>query len=528
MANAEGIYRTVDSLKNFLIRVQLRKVTGVDISVHDPLQPQQESEELGAATRPDEEEWVFRWQQKAFSEHEEEIFADQFNCVTALHERYHEDVVKLRSQGGRPNKRLFSYIHHDRYSETTELVGQLSTVLSEPTTYVTRNIHNVRQRRQRKPLNSQEPSQVLVDKPSEQVRLHNRIITPQSESMYLMADLRHMDGNDPEDAHVLCHIMVDCHGVVTLQPDLTWDKPCYRVENRHREIFEYSLEHVSADMSREQKTKEELLIQELCTRRVEKLQSQVGMLFDELPMGVLHIDVLGQIVSAKGFDGNNIYVTATLQLPDFWELRDSTQVLSQISQLCSPYSTHKGSVAHIGLPLEWQLAYIKPIIEGNAVEELPKWPQLYLEIGSFDFWGQHRVEGYCCLSLPTRPGKHHIDIPGWRNKESSVIDQMRRYFIGDDPLIKDITYLSCPQNLDGDRLSRFGFQTVSSGSVCVELNIIHRSKEAERKYAEKYLQRKLETDQFQSTIAALLYSHRRAKRRAQDISKSLTTAESSC
>jgi len=52
------------------------------------------------------------------------------------------------------------------------------------------------------------------------------------------------------------------------------------------------------------------------------------------------------------------------------------------------------------------------------------------------------------------------------------------------------------------------------------------------------------TDQFQSTIAALLGmfiavhfdhigmavidSHRRAKRRAQDISKSLTTAESSC
>jgi len=27
---------------------------------------------------------------------------------------------------------------------------------------------------------------------------------------------------------------VDCHGVVTLQPDLTWDKPWYRVENRHR------------------------------------------------------------------------------------------------------------------------------------------------------------------------------------------------------------------------------------------------------------------------------------------------------
>ena len=35
---------------------------------------------------------------------------------------------------------------------------------------------------------------MLVDKPSEQAQLQNRIVTPPSESMYLMADLRRMDG----------------------------------------------------------------------------------------------------------------------------------------------------------------------------------------------------------------------------------------------------------------------------------------------------------------------------------------------
>ena len=39
-----------------------------------------------------------------------------------------------------------------------------------------------------------------------------------------------------------------------------------------------------------------------------------------------------------------------------------------------------------------------------VAEELPKWPVLYLEIGSFDFWGQHRVEGYCHFVLPSKPG----------------------------------------------------------------------------------------------------------------------------
>ena len=29
-------------------------------------------------------------------QHEEEVFADKFNCVTALQERYHEEIVALR------------------------------------------------------------------------------------------------------------------------------------------------------------------------------------------------------------------------------------------------------------------------------------------------------------------------------------------------------------------------------------------------------------------------------------------------
>ena len=46
--------------------------------------------------------------------------------------------------------------------------------------------------------------------------------------------------------------------------------------------------------------------------------------------------------------------------------------------------------------------------------------------------------------------------------------------------------------IQGDRLSRFGFKTISSGSVTIELNIMQRSKEAETIYAEKHLHRKLE------------------------------------
>ena len=58
------------------------------------------------------------------------------------------------------------------------------------------------------------------------------------------------------------------------------------------------------------------------------------------------------------------------------------------------------------------------------------------------------MEGVSLILFMVYTGRYFYDVCSWRNKESSVIDQMRRYFIGDDPVIKDITYLSCPNSLE--------------------------------------------------------------------------------
>ena len=81
-----------------------------------------------------------------------------------------------------------------------------------------------------------------------------------------------------------------------------------------------------------------------------------------------------------------VHVIFTLTIVIFtltvWELSGPDQELSYISQLCKPYSTHKvcythaylfqpiisliqHKVTHIGLPLEWQLSYIKPPMTEN-------------------------------------------------------------------------------------------------------------------------------------------------------------------
>lgn len=73
-----------------------------------------------------------------------------------------------------------------------------------------------------------------------------------------------------------------------------------------------------------------------------------------------------------------VFFTSTV-----WELSGPDQELSYISQSCKPYSTHKvcythahtnfnqsshspqHKVVHIGLPVEWQLSYIKPPMTDN-------------------------------------------------------------------------------------------------------------------------------------------------------------------
>ena len=78
------------------------------------------------------------------------------------------------------------------------------------------------------------------------------------------------------------------------------------------------------------------------------------------------------------------HLTIVLFTLTVWELSGPDQELSYISQLCKPYSTHKvchtcslisanhltafltkHKVVHVGLPLEWQLSYIKPPITEN-------------------------------------------------------------------------------------------------------------------------------------------------------------------
>jgi len=95
-----------------------------------------------APTDLETEEFVFTWQEKLFSEHEYRLYSDKAQCSTALHQKYYQMIKELGKKGGRPTKRLFSYIDVDEDPEAEKV----TTLLSQRRTFIEDNVINLRRR----------------------------------------------------------------------------------------------------------------------------------------------------------------------------------------------------------------------------------------------------------------------------------------------------------------------------------------------------------------------------------------------
>eukprot|EP00731_Ephydatia_muelleri_P023322 Em0015g905a len=208
----------------------------------------------------------------------------------------------------------------------------------------------------------------------------------------------------------------------------------------------------------------------LYTRHTQSLAHNVGTCFAEPPEDeALRVLVFGEIVSAEGFEDDDLYVSTRLELPEFWQCKE--EPLDIVTQISRTKSLHLHNIAHFNCPMEYELSYNNPILK---TDELPKWPWVLIQVASLDYWERHRVEGYGFLNLPNAPGKYEFTVHTWRPC-GSVRDKMARYFVGGVAEIADISYITKPQDFEGTHLSKYGFRTQSSGSVTLTFNIVHQS-----------------------------------------------------
>ncbi|XP_014779619.2 tectonic-like complex member MKS1 [Octopus bimaculoides] len=107
-------YRTKDQLRNFKLRVCLKRITSNSFfhsGDEDDLDNERSNRVLASR---DIEYKIFHWQEKVFSQREIMFYSQKDYCEGILSEKYHESVCKLLKEGA-PRRRLFTYVNNDKF-----------------------------------------------------------------------------------------------------------------------------------------------------------------------------------------------------------------------------------------------------------------------------------------------------------------------------------------------------------------------------------------------------------------------------
>lgn len=328
----ESVYRSRDAVKNLRIRVRIQRVTStaaLSQHLHQQVLSQQDrgvieldtfSSQTQAATS-DAEELVVGWQEKFFSQYEVDLYQTESNCQTPLERQYHTEIMAMERSKRRQNQRIFTYTDFDRFSKWEEQAQSLLIPAQSTPTFLAERMANVRHRRQeRRPVESVVPkSRLITWEPSEEFIKNSHIINTPVQTMHIMGDLGPSGKLGlKENEYILCTIKADGNGVITIKPDFNNNRGAYRLETQgeKREVWRLYLENASSDIHAEEKEREQRMYRDLYTRHKDYLNSLVGQDFEMPPPGILRLIVNGEIVSAQGYEYDNLYVHFFLDLPN--------------------------------------------------------------------------------------------------------------------------------------------------------------------------------------------------------------------
>ncbi|XP_070772940.1 tectonic-like complex member MKS1 isoform X2 [Enoplosus armatus] len=536
----EAVFRSRDVVKNLRIKVRIERVTST-VALSQHLQHQVlyqqdrgaiELETLTSQgqTGDNEEELVVGWQEKLFSQYEMELFQNEAACQTPLDRQYHTEVKALTRAKGRPNHRIFTYTDHDRYTSCLPFHQLHSTDLliatkSSPT-FLAKRMASVRHRRQdRRTMDCSIPKSKIINwEPTEEFVKNSHVVNSTMQTMHIMGDLSPPGRlGQKENECLLVTIKTDGSGTVIVKPDFNKEKEPYRIvtEGEKREVWRLTVENVSTAMQPEEKEREQNMYKDLYVRHKEYLNSLVGQDFEMPPVGILRYMMNGEIVSAKGFEYDNLYIHFFMELPNNWSSLPF-QSLSGVTQTCRAKTLGKENVAFFSYPFSFEAFYM---CEKESEESIPQWPVLYFKVLSLDSWQRYRTEGYGYLLFPAMPGKHTITCHTWRPLQTGTVSALRRFFIGGSPELEDHSYVRIPGTFKGERLSRFGFCTETTGSVTFNLHCIQQA----RAFVDATMLKKRRQKVFdqlggfsqQGAVCTILEAFQRARRKMQDARESL-------
>ncbi|XP_061819040.1 tectonic-like complex member MKS1 isoform X1 [Nerophis lumbriciformis] len=536
----EAVYRSLDAVKNLQIKVHLERVTttaALSLRLQQEVLTQQDGGAIElkpltsqAQTGDNEEEIVVGWQEKLFSQYEMELFQNEAACQTPLDRQYHKEVTALNRAKGRQNNRIFTYTDYDRYTNCHQLQQQsttdlLTTTKSRPT-FLAERMASMRHRRQdRRTMDLSFPKSKIINwEPSEEFKRSSHEVNSVMQTMHIMGDLGAPGRlGQKENECLLFTVKTDGTGTIVVKPDFNKGKEPYRVvtEGTNKEVWRLTVENVSATMKSEDKEREKHLFKDLLVKHKDFSNSLVGQDFEMPPAGILRYLMNGEIVSAKGFEYDNIYVHYIMELPNNWSSLPM-QPHSGVTHTSRTKTSGKDNVAYFCYPFTFEAFYMS---EKESGESLPHWPLLYFKVLSLDAWQRCRTEGYGYLLFPDTPGRHTLTCHTWRPLQTGTVSAMRRFFIGGSPELEDPSYVRMPGHFKGERLSRFGFCTESSGSVTFNLHCIQQSKafvdSSTLRRRKHYVADHTHGFSHHDTLMSTMEAFQRARRKMQDVRESL-------
>ena len=324
------------------------------------------------------------------------------------------------------------------------------------------------------------------------------------------------DGRDAEREEVLMFVEAYPDGTIVLTPDFTEESAgeLRRVERRDGSVWEYSVSNASA---REETPIEKRAADIAPVAALRRLQlaranrSGQRVFHANLPEGPdpVRLVFLGEIVSGRGFERDNLYCEWTLEYdPALWSVeatdhldpddpnkassigRSSPEALAgvtQISRTATYPATGDGEgdgafsgdrrVAHWGLPLELALV-------AGRKPEANEYPCVLFQVSSYDRWDRYRCEGYGRLALGgLEVGASETAVKTWR-AGGTITDRLRAHYVGGSPEIGDLAYVGVPRDAKGQKVhSRLGFVADASGEIKIRAHVATQRRRGRSKAA---------------------------------------------
>ncbi|KRZ16365.1 26S proteasome non-ATPase regulatory subunit 14 [Trichinella zimbabwensis] len=288
-----------------------------------------------------------------------------------------------------------------------------------------------------------------------------------------------------EDEFLLCTIQLINSRYLRVMPDFNYQtKKPYEIHSRTG-FFQYTVECLS-DITVLPADLELNLLKKSFDESHEKYSTSKlyeSSEFDFPQKRSLRIVYYGEITSAEDFEYNHLLVHYFLDIPKGWVCKSDK--MSGVTQTCLVKNIrNNGRSAYFAFPIELELCL--DLDYYYVSEDYPMWPQLFLTVMSLDTYNRYRLEGYGYMSLPADPGISEHIVNTWRPAED-VVSNLRRYFIGGSFELEDVLCCRYAKSFEGERiLSKYGFRTVSSGSVKLKFYSIHQCRNLIRNNISRY------------------------------------------